>query len=145
MFNNIFFFSFAIVIGQLARRRTETPVGGRRTFDEKLSPRRRPGKIPFCLKTFNFMKPIIVSLLTTHFILFFTFQQISAEVQNIYSDGAVSLHTRSLKYGKLSQGTLVKASLRTVIHLFNYANILISKTGLKFHILNIVNLNQYNA
>jgi hypothetical protein len=35
--------------------------------------------------------------------------QISAEVQSIYSDGAVSLHTRSLKYGKLAQGTLVKA------------------------------------
>ncbi|KAK2185421.1 hypothetical protein NP493_237g01048 [Ridgeia piscesae] len=32
---------------------------------------------------------------------------ISAEVQAIFSDGALSLHTRSLKYGKLSQGTLV--------------------------------------
>ena len=29
---------------------------------------------------------------------------ISAEVQNVHNDGAVSLHTRSLKYGKLSQG-----------------------------------------
>jgi len=35
---------------------------------------------------------------------------ISAEVQNLYSDGAVALHTRSLKYGKLSQGTLVNVS-----------------------------------
>jgi len=35
---------------------------------------------------------------------------ISAEVQNLYSDGAVALHTRSLKYGKLSQGTLVTVS-----------------------------------
>lgn len=35
---------------------------------------------------------------------------ISAEVQQLYSDGAASLHTRSLKYGKLSQGTLVKVS-----------------------------------
>lgn len=33
---------------------------------------------------------------------------ISAEVQNIYQDGSLSLHTRSLKYGKLSQGVLVK-------------------------------------
>jgi len=35
---------------------------------------------------------------------------ISAEVQNLYSDGAVALHTRSLKYGKLSQGTLVTSA-----------------------------------
>ncbi len=35
----------------------------------------------------------------------------SAEVQQLFSDGAASLHTRSLKYGKLSQGgTLVKVS-----------------------------------
>lgn len=33
---------------------------------------------------------------------------ISAEVQNVYIDGSLSLHTRSLKYGKLSQGILVK-------------------------------------
>lgn len=33
---------------------------------------------------------------------------ISAEVQNVYNDGSLSLHTRSLKYGKLSQGVLVK-------------------------------------
>nr|CAG4645654.1 EOG090X09DD [Lynceus sp. MCZ IZ 141354] len=32
---------------------------------------------------------------------------ISAEVQNVFSDGALSLHTRSLKYGKLSQGCLL--------------------------------------
>ncbi|XP_014661622.1 PREDICTED: exosome complex component RRP4-like [Priapulus caudatus] len=35
---------------------------------------------------------------------------ISAEVQAVFHDGALSLHTRSLKYGKLSQGTLVKVS-----------------------------------
>lgn len=35
---------------------------------------------------------------------------ISAEVQNVHSDGAVTLHTRSLKYGKLSQGTLLRVS-----------------------------------
>nr|CAG4641020.1 EOG090X09DD [Eulimnadia texana] len=35
---------------------------------------------------------------------------ISAEVQSIFADGALSLHTRSLKYGKLSQGILVKVS-----------------------------------
>lgn len=35
---------------------------------------------------------------------------ISAEVQAVFSDGAVSLHTRSLKYGKLGQGVLVQVS-----------------------------------
>ncbi|XP_064458108.1 exosome complex component RRP4-like [Ornithodoros turicata] len=35
---------------------------------------------------------------------------ISAEVQSVFSDGALSLHTRSLKYGKLGQGTLVLVS-----------------------------------
>nr|CAG4649495.1 EOG090X09DD [Scapholeberis mucronata]SVE93735.1 EOG090X09DD [Scapholeberis mucronata] len=35
---------------------------------------------------------------------------VSAEVQNIFNDGALSLHTRSMKYGKLSQGCLVKVS-----------------------------------
>ncbi|KAG8181427.1 hypothetical protein JTE90_018894 [Oedothorax gibbosus] len=33
---------------------------------------------------------------------------ISAEVQSVFADGSLSLHTRSLKYGKLSQGQLVK-------------------------------------
>jgi exosome complex component RRP4 len=33
---------------------------------------------------------------------------ISAEVQNVYIDGSLSLHTRSLKYGKLSQGIVLK-------------------------------------
>ena len=35
---------------------------------------------------------------------------ISAEVQNVHNDGGLSLHTRSLKYGKLSQGTMLKVS-----------------------------------
>lgn len=35
---------------------------------------------------------------------------ISAEVQNIYNDGSLSLHTRSLKYGKLGQGCLLRVS-----------------------------------
>ncbi|KAG7262056.1 hypothetical protein CRUP_036065 [Coryphaenoides rupestris] len=33
-----------------------------------------------------------------------------AEVQSVYSDGALLLHTRSLKYGKLGQGVLVQIS-----------------------------------
>ena len=33
---------------------------------------------------------------------------ISAEVQNVHNDGASALHTRSLKYGKLSQGALIR-------------------------------------
>lgn len=48
---------------------------------------------------------------------------ISAEVQNIFSDGSLSLHTRSLKYGKLSQGVLIKVfpSLvkRSKTHFYN--------------------------
>jgi exosome complex component RRP4 len=39
---------------------------------------------------------------------------ISAEVQNIFSDGSISLHTRSLKYGKLGQGVLVHVSASLV-------------------------------
>lgn len=35
---------------------------------------------------------------------------ISAEVQQVHNDGALALHTRSLKYGKLGQGVLVKVS-----------------------------------
>ena len=35
---------------------------------------------------------------------------ISAEVQSVFSDGSLSLHTRSLKYGKLGQGILVQVS-----------------------------------
>ncbi|XP_052246694.1 exosome complex component RRP4-like [Dreissena polymorpha] len=35
---------------------------------------------------------------------------ISAEVQSVFSDGSLSLHTRSLKYGKLGQGTLYQVS-----------------------------------
>lgn len=33
---------------------------------------------------------------------------ISAEVQNIYDEGTLSLYTRSLRYGKLGQGIMVK-------------------------------------
>ena len=33
---------------------------------------------------------------------------ISREVQNIYNNGSLSLHTRSLKYGKLGQGVMVQ-------------------------------------
>jgi exosome complex component RRP4 len=32
---------------------------------------------------------------------------ISAEVQHVNNDGSLSLHTRSLKYGKLTEGTLI--------------------------------------
>eukprot|EP00941_MAST-03F_sp_MAST-3F-sp1_P004740 g4740.t1 len=35
---------------------------------------------------------------------------VSAEVQNFFADGAMSLHTRSLKYGKLENGILVKVA-----------------------------------
>jgi exosome complex component RRP4 len=32
---------------------------------------------------------------------------ISAEVQSIFHDGSVALHTRSLKYGKLENGAFL--------------------------------------
>ena len=35
---------------------------------------------------------------------------IVAEVQSIFVDGSLSLHTRNLKYGKLPQGTILKVS-----------------------------------
>ncbi|XP_074653966.1 exosome complex component RRP4-like [Tubulanus polymorphus] len=35
---------------------------------------------------------------------------ISAEVQSVFHDGSLSLHTRSLKYGKLGQGILLHVS-----------------------------------
>ncbi|XP_015788452.1 exosome complex component RRP4 [Tetranychus urticae] len=35
---------------------------------------------------------------------------ISAEVQSIFADGALSVHTRNLKYGKLGQGVLLRVS-----------------------------------
>ena len=40
---------------------------------------------------------------------------ISAEVQNVMSDGTLSLHTRSLKYGKLGQGVLLQVCLEIVV------------------------------
>ena len=35
---------------------------------------------------------------------------ISAEIQNIHSDGSLHLHTRSLKYGKLENGCFVQVT-----------------------------------
>ena len=35
---------------------------------------------------------------------------VSAEVQSVYSDGAAALHTRSLKYGALKRGQLVRVT-----------------------------------
>lgn len=51
---------------------------------------------------------------------------ICAEVQSHFVDGSLSLHTRVLKYGKLSQGILVKVSpsliKRKKTHFHNLAN-----------------------
>ena len=33
--------------------------------------------------------------------------QVSAEIQNINTEGSISLHTRSFKYGKLENGQLI--------------------------------------
>ena len=61
---------------------------------------------------------------------------ISAEVQQVYEDGSLSLHTRSLKYGKLRYGTLVKVPpylirpCKSHFHnLSSNASILIGKNG----------------
>lgn len=61
---------------------------------------------------------------------------ISAEVQSVYADGSLSLHTRSLKYGKLGQGSLlqVPASLvrRRKNHFHNLpcgASVIIGNNG----------------
>ncbi|KAH9514581.1 Exosome complex component RRP4 [Bulinus truncatus] len=61
---------------------------------------------------------------------------ISAEVQNVMSDGCLSLHTRSLKYGKLGQGILVKVSpslvMRRKTHFHNLpigASIILGNNG----------------
>ncbi|XP_042900117.1 exosome complex component RRP4 [Parasteatoda tepidariorum] len=61
---------------------------------------------------------------------------INAEVQSIFADGSLSLHTRSLKYGKVSQGQLVKvpASLiqRKKTHFHNIVSgiqIILSNNG----------------
>lgn len=61
---------------------------------------------------------------------------ISAEVQNIYQDGSLSLHTRSFIYGKLSQGVLVKVYpaliKRSKTHFHNLpcgASIILGKNG----------------
>jgi len=39
--------------------------------------------------------------------LFTEHDLVSAEIQNIGADGVISLHTRSLKYGKLENGQLI--------------------------------------
>jgi len=61
---------------------------------------------------------------------------ISAEVQNIFNDGSLSLHTRSLKYGKLGQGCLVNVSpslikrRKTHFHQFPFgASIILGNNG----------------
>ncbi|KAG4304447.1 hypothetical protein PORY_002157 [Pneumocystis oryctolagi] len=49
-----------------------------------------------------------------------------AEVQTFFSDGSVSLHTRSLKYGKLRNGSFVKVPsnlvLRSNVHSYTLPN-----------------------
>lgn len=42
---------------------------------------------------------------------------LNAEVQSIFQDGAAALHTRSLRYGKLRNGMLVKAPASLVLRL----------------------------
>lgn len=56
---------------------------------------------------------------------------IVAEVQSMYGDGSLSLHTRNLKYGKLPQGVIIKVSpslvkrCKTHMHNLSYGATLI--------------------
>lgn len=44
---------------------------------------------------------------------------VSAEVQNIFNDGALSLHTRSMKYGKVIKLSIARlAKHNMILHLF---------------------------
>lgn len=61
---------------------------------------------------------------------------VSAEVQSVFGDGSLSLHTRSLKYGKLGQGVLVKVSpmivKRSKTHMHNLscgASVILGNNG----------------
>lgn len=61
---------------------------------------------------------------------------ICAEVQSTYQDGSLSLHTRVLKYGKLSQGVMVKVPPALIKrkkthfhHLANGATLILGNNG----------------
>ncbi|XP_008547337.1 exosome complex component RRP4 isoform X1 [Microplitis demolitor] len=61
---------------------------------------------------------------------------ICAEVQSTYADGSLSLHTRVLKYGKLSQGVMVKVPPALIKrkkthfhHLANGATLILGNNG----------------
>lgn len=61
---------------------------------------------------------------------------IVAEVQSLYGDGSLSLHTRNLKYGKLPQGVLIKVSpslvkrCKTHMHNLSYgATVILGNNG----------------
>lgn len=45
---------------------------------------------------------------------------LNCEVQSLFNDGAASLHTRSLKYGKLRNGMFIKVSPRLIIRTKNH-------------------------
>lgn len=67
-----------------------------------------------CLDSFLWLYHLLVAsvilALIMHYILYVTMVKIlldqvysQAEVQSVFSDGALSLHTRSLKYGKVAK------------------------------------------
>lgn len=45
---------------------------------------------------------------------------LNCEVQSLFNDGAASLHTRSLKYGKLRNGMFIKVSPKLIIRTKNH-------------------------
>lgn len=45
---------------------------------------------------------------------------LNCEVQSLFNDGAASLHTRSLKYGKLRNGMFIKVPARLVVRTKNH-------------------------
>eukprot|EP00069_Balaena_mysticetus_P003536 bmy_16869T0 len=68
--------------------------------------RRRSAKDELAMRGFLQEGDLISVSCTLHSGIF----MFAAEVQAVFADGAASLHTRSLKYGKLGQGVLVQVS-----------------------------------
>ncbi len=62
----------------------------------------------------------------------FLYVYMQAEIQNIGADGTISLHTRSLKYGKLENGQLVVVSAALIPRLPSVTH---TYTHLYIHIL----------
>lgn len=90
-----------LVVGRISTvesKRWRTDIGGQRDATLQLSSVNLPGGVQR-MRTYEDQLQMRT--------LFTEGDLISAEIQNISSDGTVSLHTRSLKYGKLENGQLI--------------------------------------